>query len=76
MRSLLLSALAATTVLATTAIGLSTDANAAARRPHHRTHIVPYVRQDPSGSFNALGTPGFAVDPAPVYRWPPSGGAT
>jgi hypothetical protein len=75
MRSLLLSALAATAVIAATSVGLATDASAATRRPHHHARVVPDVRQDPSGAFNQFSAP-VLPDPALSYRWPPSGGAT
>jgi len=82
MRSLLLSALTATTVLAATSVGLTTDANAAARR-HHSTLAAPIVRQDPSASFNTYGTYdvrsfGGGRDVNPISgtpRWNASGGA-
>jgi hypothetical protein len=84
MRSLLLSALAATTVLAATSVGLTTDANAAARRLHHSFQAAPIVRQDPSASFNTY-SPTYDVrsfgggrDVNPISgtpRWDASGGA-
>lgn len=81
MRTFLLSAIAATTVLASAAIGMSTDANAATRRPQHRAQ--PIVRQDPFGSFNTLGAPGVSPyqgrrDVNPISgtpRWNAAGGA-
>ncbi len=83
MRKFLLSAVAAATVLAFAAIGLSTDANAAARHPHYRTPAAPVVRQDPSGSFNTFGAPGVSPyqgrrDVNPISgtpRWNAAGGA-
>lgn len=75
MRSFLLAALAATTVIAATSVGLTTDASAAARRPHHHARVAPDVRQDPSGAFNQFTAPSVP-DSALSYRWPPSGGAT
>jgi hypothetical protein len=83
MRTFLLSTVAATTVLASAAIGLSTDANAATRRPQHRAHPAPIVRQDPYGSFNMFGAPGVSPyqgrrDVNPISgtpRWNAAGGA-
>lgn len=83
MRSLLLSALAATTVLAATSVGLTTDANAAARRSHRVDQTAPIVRQDPSASFNTYGAYdassfGSRRDVNPISgtpRWNASGGA-
>jgi len=82
MRALLLSALAATTIVASTAMTLASDATAAVRPHHHtrlapyRAHVAPYVRQDPSRSFNSFDPPAVEADPYLNYRWPPSGGAT
>jgi hypothetical protein len=76
MRSLLLPALAAATVLAATATGLATDANAAVRHPHHRAYVAHTVRQDPYRSYNAIDPPVIPADPYQNYQWPPSGGAS
>ena len=75
MRSLLLSALAVTAVVAVSSVGLVTDASAATRHAHHRAHVAPAMRQDPAGAFNQFVAPAIP-DPALSYRWPPSGGAT
>jgi hypothetical protein len=76
MRSLLVSAFATTAVLASAAIILPADANAAARHPHHRARVVTHVRPDPYRSFNMVDPPVVRADPYLNYRWPPSGGAT
>jgi hypothetical protein len=63
MRTFLFSAVAGAIVLTSTAIGLSSDANAASRHRQQRTYAAPttytapYVRQDPSAAFNTLGAP-------------------
>lgn len=80
MRSLLLPALAATTFIAATLVGLTTDASAAARRTHNGTPTAPVVRQDPSSSFNTYDVPGPTgrrdVNPiSGTPRWNASGGA-
>lgn len=82
MRTFMLSAIAATTVLASAAIGLSSDANAASRRPQHRTQPAPIVRQDPYGPFNTFGPGVRQVDTRrnvnPISgtpRWNAAGGA-
>jgi hypothetical protein len=84
MRTFLVSAVAVATVLASTAIGLSTDANAATRRVHQqRNQPVPIIRQDPAGSFNTFGAPGVSPyqgrrDVNPISgtpRWNAAGGA-
>jgi len=54
MRSLLLSALAATTIIAATSVGLATDASAATRHVRQRTVTVPVVRQDPYRAYNTF----------------------
>jgi len=82
MRTFLLSAIAATAVLASTAIGMSTDANAASRHSQSRTHAVPNVRS-PSSSFNTFDPPSISVTPGrrdvnPISgtpRWNAAGGA-
>ncbi len=82
MRTLLFLAIAATTVLASAAIGLSTDANAASRHPQRRAPAPPIVHHDPYGSFNTFG-PGVDVfhgrrDVNPISgtpRWNAAGGA-
>jgi hypothetical protein len=76
MRSLLVSIFAATAVFASAATILPAHANAAARHPHHRAHVVAHVRQDPYRSFNMVDPPVVRADPYLNYRWPPSGGAT
>jgi len=81
MRTFLFSAIAAT-VLAT-ATGISTDANAATRRPQNRTQAAPIVRQDPYGYYNPYGGAGANPyqgrrDVNPISgtpRWNASGGA-
>ena len=69
MRSFFLSALAATAVLAATATGLSTSANAASRH-HYRVHddraAVPYVGHSSFGSFNTYVPRGLVAPIAPV----------
>jgi len=85
LRTFLLSAIAATCVLASTTIGLSTDATAATRRPHHqqRSQQLPVIRQDPYRSFNTFGAPGVSPyqgrrDVNPISgtpRWNAAGGA-
>jgi hypothetical protein len=83
MRSLLLSAVAATAVLAATSVGLTTDANAAARRPHQvsqTNETAPVVRENPYASFNTYDVPTFGgrrdVNPySGTPRWNASGGA-
>lgn len=83
MRTLLFS-VAATAVLASAAVGLSSDANAASRHPRYRTPApAPIVRQDPYGAYNALGAPGISPyqgrrDVHPLSgtpRWNAAGGA-
>jgi hypothetical protein len=82
MRTFLLSAIAASTVLASTAIGLSSDANAASRHAQRRVQPAPIVRQDPYGSFNTFA-PGVSafdtrrnVNPiSGTPRWNAAGGA-
>ena len=82
MRTFLLSAIAATTVLASAAIGLSSDANAASRRPQHRTQPAPVVQQDPYRPVNTFA-PGVGsydgrrnVNPiSGTPRWNAAGGA-
>jgi hypothetical protein len=81
MRSFIVSALAAATVLAGAAVSLPAVANAATRHhPHHRDHLAPYVHQNPYRSFNQFDPPPVVpvvpADPYSTYRWPPSGGAT
>ena len=78
MRSLIVSAVAAATVLAGAVVSLPAAANAAARHhSQHRAHVVPTARQDPYRSFNSYDPPAVVpVDPYDTYRWPPSGGAT
>ncbi len=84
MRAFLLSALAASAVLASAVIGTSTTADAAGRHPHYRAHAVPYVRQNPYASFNTFVGPGIGVDPVrrdwnPISgtpRWNAAGGAS
>jgi hypothetical protein len=90
MRSFLISAVAAATVLAGTAVSLSTDANAAARYRHHRVYLGPFVRHYPYGAFDAYGAygafagPNFNVpsgrrDVNPISgtpRWNAAGGAS
>jgi hypothetical protein len=83
MRTFLLSAIAATAALATAAIGLSTDASAASRRPQHRAPAPAIVRQAPYGAYNTLGAPGVSPyqgrrDVNPISgtpRWNAAGGA-
>ena len=78
MRTLRLSAIAASTVLAWVAIGLSTDANAASRRPQHRApHHDPYRAYN---TFGATGVDAFHTgrDRHPISgtpRWNAAGGA-
>ena len=84
MRSFLLSAIAVT-VLASSAIALSADADAATtRRPQHRAATPPIVRQvDPYSAYNTFGAPGFDafhtqrnVNPiSGTPRWNAAGGA-
>jgi hypothetical protein len=83
MRTFLLSAIAVTSVLASAAIGLSTDANAATRRAQQqRTQPAPFVRPDPYGPFNTFA-PGVGVydtrrNVNPISgtpRWNAAGGA-
>ena len=82
MRTFLVSAVAATTVLTTVAIGMATDANAASRRTQHRASAPPIVRQDPYGGYNMLA-PGVSPyqgrrDVNPISgtpRWNAAGGA-
>lgn len=81
MRSFLLSALAAGTVIAATSVGLATDASAATRHVRHAAPVAaPVVRQDPSNSFNTYDVPGPTgrrdVNPiSGTPRWNASGGA-
>ena len=80
MRSLLLSALAATTVIAATSVALSTDASAAPRRSHQTIQTAPVVGPDPSNSFNTYDVPGPTgrrdLNPlSGTPRWNASGGA-
>ncbi len=63
MRTFLISAIAAATVLAGTAVSLTTDANAAVRYRHHRVYLGPGVRPDPYGAFNAYGAYGAFAGP-------------
>jgi hypothetical protein len=82
MRTSLLSAIAATAVLASTAIGLSSDANAASRHAQRHAQPTPIVREDPYGSFNTFA-PGVSaydtrrnVNPiSGTPRWNAAGGA-
>ena len=82
MRTFLVSAIAATTVLASAAIGLSSDANAASRHAQRRAQPAPIVRQDPYGSFNTFAPGVSALDTRrnvnPISgtpRWNAAGGA-
>jgi hypothetical protein len=83
MRTFLFSAVAATAVLISAAIGLSTDANAVSRHTQHRAPAPPTVRQDPYGGYNMLGAPGVSPyqgrrDVNPISgtpRWNAAGGA-
>ncbi len=83
MRIFVFSALAAATVLASTTLGMSTDANAATRHPHYRTQPAPIVRQNPYRSYNMIGSPGVSPyqgrhDVNPISgtpRWNAAGGA-
>ena len=82
MRTFLVSAIAATTVLASTALGLSNDANAASRRAQRRAQPAPIVRQDPYRAFNTFGPGVRQVDTRrnvnPISgtpRWNAAGGA-
>jgi hypothetical protein len=59
MRSLLLSALAATTIVTATSVGLATDASAATRHVRQSTVTVPVVTQDPYRSYNSYGVTTF-----------------
>jgi len=61
MRSFLLSAVAVTTVLASAAIVMSSDTNAATRHPRHRVYAMPYVSQAPAAAFNTFHAPGVGV---------------
>jgi len=82
MRSFLLSAIAVT-VLASSAVALSTAADAATRRPQHRAATPPIVRQDPYSAYNTFGAPGADafhtqrnVHPiSGTPRWNAAGGA-
>jgi hypothetical protein len=83
MRNFLLSTVAAMTVLAASAIALSTDADAATRRPQHRSQVAPpFVPQDSYPSYNtfASGSDAFHTrrDVHPISgtpRWNAAGGA-
>jgi hypothetical protein len=83
MRPFLLSAIATATVIASTAVGLSTDANAASRRHYRQAPVAdPVVRQAPSGPYDT-----FAPSVSPYQgrrdvnpisgtpRWNAAGGA-
>jgi hypothetical protein len=81
MRSFVVSALVAATVLGGAAVSLPAAANAATRHySHHRAPPAPYVHRDPYRSFNQFDPPAAVpvvpADPYSTYRWPPSGGAT
>ena len=82
MRSLPLSALAATTVIAASFVGLASDASAATRHARQSAPVAaPIVRQDPYNSFNSyydVPGPGGRRDVNPISgtpRWNASGGA-
>jgi hypothetical protein len=81
MRSLLLSALAATTVIAAISIGLTTDASAAKRQVRNNAPATaPAVPQNPSSSFRTyeVPVPTGRRDVNPISgtpRWNASGGA-
>src|SRR5262249_21385129 len=85
MRTFLFSAVAATAMLATAAVGLSTDASAATRRPQYRTQMAPVIRQappiirqDPYGAYNTFDRSGGRRDVNPISgtpRWNAAGGA-
>ena len=62
MRPFFITALAAGAVLISAIIGMSADANAAVRHPHHRTQAAPYVRQTPYASYNTFDAPGIVTD--------------
>ena len=83
MRTLLFSAIAVTAVVAATAIGLSTDANAAKRRVQQSSQSsAPIIHSDPYGVHNSFG-PGVDTyhgrrDVNPISgtpRWNAAGGA-
>jgi hypothetical protein len=88
MSSLLLSALAATTVIAATSVGVATDASAATRHTRYSysygsSMAAPVVRQYPYGAYNSyygaeVPGAGFRRDVNPLSgtpRWNGSGGA-
>ena len=81
MRSLLLSALAATSVIAATSVSLATDASAATRHVRQSAQTAPVVRQVPYTSYNTYDVvPSFAgrrdVNPlSGTPQWNASGGA-
>jgi hypothetical protein len=80
MRSLILSALAATTIIAASSVALTTDASAATRHVRHTAPVASVVRQDPYTSFNTYETfiPSGRRDVNPISgtpQWNASGGA-